>query len=180
MKGNRFKSGKSAAFVAVISIGISLSVLSLLESSQAANSPSKSRSRIEELFVWRVSDTLGLTPDVESRFSMEFKKLSEKKANLWDELESLLNAIDHEKDPKKLAASLAKYKKKMILHGKIQIEEFETFEKLFGKEKFAKYLVLKRDLTQKLKDFISTPSRPDSTPPKRQLEEPKVIQDESQ
>lgn len=138
----------------------------------------KAKSRLEELFVWRVSDTLSLSPEVETKFSSEFKRLSDKKAQLGKEIEELLVEIEKSKDSGKIESQLAIYKKKVTDQSRISVEEVETFEKLFGKQKFAQYLVLKRDLTQKLKDFVSNPSKGDSDTSKK-LSVPKIIQDES-
>ena len=140
-------------------------------------SSNKTKSRLEDLFVWRVSDTLELSPDVEAKFSAEFKRLSEKKAKLGKEIDDVLGEIEKSKDQSKVDAQLKAYKDKLSEQSRISLEEVETFEKLFGKQKFAQYLVLKRDLTQKLKDFVSTPSK-DSGGTKN-LSNPKIIQDES-
>jgi hypothetical protein len=142
----------------------------------------KNKSRLEELFIWRVSDTLSLSPDIESKFSAEFKKLSEKKAALGKEIEETLVEIEKSKDSPKIETLLTTYKKKVVEQSKISVEEVETFERLFGKQKFAQYLVLKRDLTQKLKDFVSSPSSGSSkgeSDSAKKLNTPKIIQDES-
>jgi hypothetical protein len=142
----------------------------------------KAKSRIEELFVWRVSDSLSLSPEIENKFSEEFKRLSDRKTSLWSEIETLVEQMESTKDPKKIETLLKEHKAKVAAHSKIQLEEVETFEKLFGKQKFAQYLVLKRELTQKLKDFVSSPSgsSPKSeSSSRKKLQDPKIIQDES-
>jgi len=40
------------------------------------------RSRLEQLFIWRVSDRLQLTPDEETKFTEAYKKLSDDRSNL--------------------------------------------------------------------------------------------------
>ncbi|MEQ1877361.1 MAG: hypothetical protein ABL958_12015 [Bdellovibrionia bacterium] len=142
----------------------------------ASFSANKSKSRLEDLFVWRVSDTLSLTPDVEAKFSTEFKRLSEKKAKLGKDIDDVLADIEKSKDQAKVDTQLKTYKEKLTEQSRISLEEVESFEKLFGKQKFAQYLVLKRDLTQKLKDFVSTPSKDSSG--SKNLSNPKIIQDE--
>jgi hypothetical protein len=153
-------------------------ILALIVATSSTATANKARSRIEELFVWRVSDTLSLSPDVEGKFSSEFKRLSEQKAQLSNELEKLVEDLEKSRDPKSTETLLKQYKEKLKAHSRIQIDEMESFEKLFGKQKFAQYLVLKRELTQKLKDFVSNPSKSESSSAKK-LQEPKIIQDES-
>jgi hypothetical protein len=144
----------------------------------SAFASNKTKSRLEELFVWRVSDTLELSPDVESKFSSEFKRLSEKKTQLAQDIDGLVHELSAAKDPKKVESLLKTYREKVTDQSRISVEEVESLEKLFGKPKFAQYLVLKRDLTQKLKDFVSSPSKGESGSPNK-LHTPKIIQDES-
>ncbi|HEX4925388.1 MAG TPA: hypothetical protein VFV50_14945 [Bdellovibrionales bacterium] len=161
--------------IAVLCLGVTLAAVNL---SEAAIASEKNRSRLEDLFVWRVSDTLNLSPETENQFKTEFRRLSEKKAQLNREIETLVEELESTKDAKKIEIQLKEYREKVASQGRILVEEAESFEKLFGKEKFAQYLVLKRELTQKLKDFVSNPPKGEPAAPKK-MRDPKIIQDES-
>jgi hypothetical protein len=121
-------------------------------SSVGANPPpgtEKAKSRLEELFLWKISDTLGLTNDEASQ-----------------ELDRLMTDMEKPVDQKKLSQSLEDYNKSLASYNNVQLEEAKSMRKILGDKRFAQYLILKRDLNQKLKNMLSTPSRPESAQPK--------------
>src|ERR1019366_6952747 len=66
----------------------------------------KMRSRLEQLFIWRVSDKLQLSPDEETKFATEYRKLSEDRANAFHKMDEILNKLADLKDDKKARAKL--------------------------------------------------------------------------
>lgn len=144
----------------------------------AATEHEKARSRLEDLFLWKVSDTLELNTSQEEKFKEAFKRLNEKRSQSAVTMENLLKQFESEKDKdsKDISISLEKYKKALSEYNHVQVEEVQTFRKLFGDKKFAQYLILKRDLTQKLKNLLSEPSRPESAQPKDQGRDSKSTQ----
>lgn len=138
-------------------------------SSVGANTPpgtEKAKSRLEELFLWKISDTLGLTNDEEEKFRTNFKSLNDKKSKASQELDRLMTEMEKQSDQKKLSQSLEDYNKSLASYSNVQMDEAKSMRKLLGDKRFAQYLILKRDLNQKLKNMLSTPSRPESTQPK--------------
>ncbi len=138
-------------------------------SSVGANPPpgtEKAKSRLEELFLWKISDTLGLTNDEEEKFRANFKSLNDKKSKASQELDRLMTDMEKQADQKKLYQSLEDYNKSLASYNGVQLEEAKSMRKILGDTRFAQYLIMKRDLNQKLKNMLSTPSRPESAQPK--------------
>lgn len=134
----------------------------------------KARSRLEDLFLWKVSDTLNLSPDEENKFNLEFRNLSDKKLAAATEMEKITKELGAGADPKQLSKSLENYKSSLTRYNQVQIDELKSMRKIFGDKRFAQYLILKHDLTQKLKNLLSSPSRPESGLPKSEVRETKV------
>ncbi len=138
-------------------------------SSVGANPPAtteKAKSRLEELFLWKVSDTLELSTNEEEKFKQNFKQLTEKKTKVGQDMDRVMSEIEKQKDQKKLSQSLEDYNKSLASYNNVQMEEARSMRKILGDKRFAQYLILKRDLSQKLKNMLSSPSRPESNPPK--------------
>jgi hypothetical protein len=137
--------------------------------SAGANPPpstEKAKSRLVELFLCKISDTLELSTDEEEKFRKSFHDLNEKKSRASQELDRLMTEMGKETDKKKLAKSLEAYNKNLISYNHVPVEEARVMRKLLGDKRFAQYLVLKRDLGQKLKNLLSSNSRSESNPPK--------------
>jgi len=130
-----------------------------------APSAEKAKSRLEELFLWKMSDTLDLSTEEEEKFRTKFKELNERKAKSAQEMDRLMSDIERS-DPKALPKKLEAYNKSLVTYSNIQVEEAKSMRKILGDKRFAKYLILKRDLNQKLKNMLSTTSRPESNTPK--------------
>ncbi|MGE3975822.1 MAG: hypothetical protein AB7F59_14960 [Bdellovibrionales bacterium] len=139
----------------------------------SATESEKARSRLEDLFLWKVSDMLELDTAQEEKFKEAFKRLNEKRSKNSQEMEALLKQFELQKDAPSISGAIEKYKNALATYNGVQVEEVQTFRKLFGDKKFAQYLILKRDLTQKLKNLLSEPSRLESAPPKDQVRDSK-------
>jgi hypothetical protein len=158
-----------------------------LASSIQNNKSDKMRSRLEQLFTWRVSDRLQLSPDDEIKFNEEFKKLSNEKNALALELEGLLEKIAQQKDNDKVTSKLmAEYQKGLKKNADLQIKELKEIKKLFGNRRLVQYVLLKKEMTQKFKDVLSqnptieaknTEHPSPSSSPDEKLKDPEVIQE---
>lgn len=133
----------------------------------------KMRQRLEQLFVWRVSDRLQLSTQEENRFSGEFKKLSDEKMKLSQDLDSLLDQMEAAKDDKKKSSDLLReYGVTLKKYTQSQNKELEVMEHLLGPRKMVQYVLLKREMTQKFKDVLTQSSGSGPV-----LKEPQVIQE---
>ena len=131
------------------------------------------KNKIEELFIWKISDELKLSTKEEKSFADLFRDLNQKKMSLshsQDELISQLSQTTKEKDRNQV---LADYRQKMTDYNKIQIREFDEIKKLLGPERLAKYLSVKRELTNKVKNLLTEKSEKKDS----DLPTPKVIEE---
>ncbi|MDZ4676957.1 MAG: hypothetical protein SGI74_05545 [Oligoflexia bacterium] len=116
----------------------------------------KMRQRLEQLFVWRVSDRLQLTPTEEIKFNSEFKKISDKKTQVSNRLESLLDQLEKKKSDTATSTKLLKeYQEVLKQHNALQSNEMEVMGKMFGHKKLVEYVLLKKEMTQKFKDVLT-------------------------
>lgn len=111
------------------------------------------KNKFEELFIWKVSDELKLPTSEEKKFSDILRELNKKKSELSKKQDEMINQMAGKKivDPK---VSLGKYKKVLDDYNQLQTREFEELKKILGDERMAKYLVIKRDLTNKVKSLL--------------------------
>ncbi len=158
-----------------ILVGIILVFQSHMTIAQVASqmtAPTQKRNKIEELFIWKISDELKLSVSEDKKFAETFRKLGQKKSEIahsQDELISKLSGAP-EKDRKSM---LSKYRQTLDDYNKIQIQEYDEFKKIFGEEKLAKYLQVKRELTTKVKNLLTERSdkKDSDLPPPKVIEE---------
>jgi hypothetical protein len=136
----------------------------------------KMRHRLEQIFVWRVADRLGLSTQEESRFNEEFTKLSHEKSELSRKLEVCLAKLVQDKgNNKAVAKHLDEYRDTLKKYNMLQSREMEVLSRIFKPEKMVEYVLLKQEMTQKFKDVLVQGSRPGTE--KASLKEPEVIQE---
>jgi hypothetical protein len=136
----------------------------------------KSRTRIEELFLWKVSDALGLDSKQEVEFTKIMKKVREDKLRLDNQMNEVLRKMDEQKDEKVQATLLEEYKGYLKDYNASQMREVEQLEKLLGTQKVAKYLSLKEKLVTRLKGALAESSQMASA--KTKGKQPKIIHEE--
>lgn len=129
--------------------------------------------KIEELFIWKISDELKLSTKEEKSFADLFRDLNRKKSNLahlQDETLTKLSVSTKEKDR---TAGLSDYRKQILEYDKIQLREFDDMKKILGPERLSKYLSVKRDLTNKVKSLLTEKTEKKDS----ELPVPKVIEE---
>ncbi len=132
------------------------------------NSPNK----IEDLFIWKISDELKLSTSEEKKFGEIFKKLNKKKSDLVHEHDDIMARLA-KVEGKDLKDVLKKYRDNLAETNKIPMQEFDEIKKLFGEDRIAKYLQVKRDLTNKVKNLLTekTERKESELPPPKVIEE---------
>ncbi|PIT99674.1 MAG: hypothetical protein COT74_07715 [Bdellovibrionales bacterium CG10_big_fil_rev_8_21_14_0_10_45_34] len=151
----------------------------------------RQRARIEELFAWKISDSLKLDAKTDTELSRVISEFSADRAKLESDLKSVtaqmrelsinveetnLAKVSETSDEarggsikgqservKKLKLALNKYLEIQSKLLKHQQEELQKIHKLLGDEKMAQFIVLKDDLKSKLKDFLATPQSQETT-----------------
>jgi hypothetical protein len=128
---------------------------------------------LEELMIWKVSDELQLKSTEEKAFSQTVKNLNQEKAQLSEQLQQNLTSLQNEKSEKKIQDILKKYRQTLVAYSKLNEKEFDEMLKLLGTQRMSQYLLLKQEITQKIKGLLSAPAE-DSKPA---LPPPKIIED---
>ena len=149
---------------------------SLIEREPAT--PPESRNRLEELFIWKVSEDLKLSVMEEKSFSELLRDINKRKIELNDNLQNTLRAMQDSKTSKEKDKALADYKKKLKSYNAISIDEIDKVQKIFGPEKTAQYLLIKSDLTSRVKTLLASPDK--SKPEKSEkIPAPKIIEEQN-
>ena len=100
------------------------------------------------------------------KFRSRFKQLNDKKIKASQDMDRLMAEIEKPTDQHSLAKKLEDYSRSLTAYNSVQVEEAKTMRKILGDKRFAQYLILKRDLSQKLKNMLSSPSRQEASTPK--------------
>ncbi len=163
---NKFKSW----VLTLLWLGFAVSAQAEQKLSEKINN---NKNKIEELFIWKISDELRLSTKEEKSFADLFRELSQKKMTIGhnqDDLITRLAATPKEKERNQL---LAEYRQKLTDYNKIQTSEFDEMKKILGPERLAKYLSVKKELTNKVKTLLTEKSekKDSDLPPPKVIEE---------
>ena len=148
-----------------------ISLLTFTSSFSIASSGTKNQ--LEDLFIWKMSEELKLSPVEEKRFTDTVKTLNQKKSDLNKELQdSLANMAKAETDKQK-AEQLKNYKRTLHAYNVVSEEEVEKIQGMLGAARTIQYLQIKQDLTNRIKTMLTTPEGSKAKP----LPAPKVIEE---
>ncbi len=158
--------------------------------------PEQGRSRLLELFIWKTSDELKLPTDVEHKFGDIVRNLNEKRKANGERMEKAIHRLDEltraqnsdasttatpaaKPETKALDSALAEYRKALQEYQKLQTDELNQLKAILAPDKLARYLVVKNELTEKLKTFLSKPNEAAPALDKngKPLGTPKVIEE---
>lgn len=149
------------------------SVLCLNLTFSAATAAEK-RNQLEELLIWKMSDELKLTPPEEKKFSDIVRDINKRKAQFSQDLQKSVEKMNVAKDDKDREDLLAQYRKSLQLYGRMGEEEFDRLNPLLGAGRMVQYLLIKQDLTNRIKTMLLNPESPKSSKP---LPQPKLIEE---
>jgi hypothetical protein len=127
----------------------------LVPLSTASADSNKTNQRIDDLFVWMVSEKLQLKPNVEGEFASVFKELSKRKQELSEKAEEQIESILKQPNPDRRKKMIEEYRGTLVELGQIQVQEVERFSKVLGDEKFVQYLAAKQELGKKIRTLVS-------------------------
>lgn len=149
----------------LFSILLVMSLVSLITPKGEAGDD-KDRRRMEDLFIWKISEELDLSVDDERWLTTTLKSLGQEKMDLQRQLDGLAQSL--KKQPEKLSSYKAIQKK---LHT-LQINELNQIEKKLGPQKAALYIYYRSELYKRVMQIIDSPEPKKLTKP---LPPPKVI-----
>jgi len=132
----------------------------------------ESRNKVEELFIWKISDELKLSVPDEKSLSDFLRGLNQRRAQVNEDLQTSLKKMAETTNPKDRDKVLAEHRKLLKAYSDLSIEEVDRIPKMLGSEKAVQYFVLKNDLTNRLKSMLATPEKK----PAQKLGPPKVIE----
>lgn len=114
------------------------------------------KTHLEDIFIWKMSDELKLSAKEEKKFTEIQKNLNRKKSELnrqiqesSQELAPLLTGSSA-----KLTSTLKKYRKLVVQYNQLSLTEFDSIKDLLGETKFAAYLQIKSEITNKVKSLL--------------------------
>ncbi len=124
-----------------------------------ARAISSSKNRVEELFIWKISDELSLSVPEEKSFSKLVRELNLKRNQTNEKIQANLKSLAASANPKEQEKLLNEQKKLLKSYGEIPVEEIDKVQKMFGPKKATHYFVLKNEMASKLKLAFSSPDR---------------------
>ena len=107
--------------------------------------------KIQELFIWKMSESLELDAQQEQKFANVIRDISTQKRNASTTIASLTKQIEGEKSQEKLKKLLSDYRLNLNLYSDAQKKEYDELLKVLSVEKLAKYFYLKNEISAKIK-----------------------------
>ncbi|PIS10277.1 MAG: hypothetical protein COT73_10400 [Bdellovibrio sp. CG10_big_fil_rev_8_21_14_0_10_47_8] len=135
---------------------------------------SDSKNRVEELFIWKISDELKLSVPEEKSFSQLVRSLGQKRARVNEELKDVVRKLSQSQSTADREKLLVEQKKLFKKYNDLSLEEADRVQKILGIDRTAQYFVLKSDLTNRLKNIFTSGEKTSSAP--TTLAPPKVIE----
>ncbi len=138
---------------------------------------SEKRNQLEELFIWKMSDELKLSPVEEKKFTEIVKGLNKRKADLNHSLLESVEKMSKAANTKKREEELTHYRKTLQSYNHVSEEEFDKLKPLLGADRFVQYVQIKQDLTNRIKSMLANPEASSTKSEKKPLPAPKVIEE---
>ena len=151
--------------------GFWLSLLFILSLEMSAQAETKNK--LEELFIWKVSDELKLSIPEEKKFTTLLRGLSAKKEKLNADIQGNLQQLGEDKTSKEKEKHLTEQKRLLRAYNELSLDEAEQIQKILGVDRAARYFIIKNELTNKLKLMLS----PAENQPTEKLAPPKILED---
>ena len=143
---------------------VSSGMAALSTSSGALNKPvsqevlvAREKRRLEELFIWKMSEELKLPVETETSFAEAIRSLNREKAKANLDVAEALIAIDkaqngdRAKSKVATAKAVSRYEKAWRAYGALPIREVARMRTILGNERLGRYLVAKSQMAEKLK-----------------------------
>jgi hypothetical protein len=117
----------------------------------------RERRRLEELFIWKISEELKLPVEMETSFAEAIRSLNREKARAnadvakaLDELNQAQNA-GQSKARAETERAVRKYEQAWKTYGALPLREVSRMRAILGSERLGKYLIAKSQMAEKLK-----------------------------
>jgi hypothetical protein len=120
----------------------------------------RERRRLEELLIWKMSEELKLSVEIEIPFAEAMRALNREKAKANVEVAEALSALGKAKTRGETDVALKKYEKAWKDYGELPLREVSRIRAIVGPEKLSRYLVAKSQMAEKLKALSSAAEEP--------------------
>lgn len=134
------------------------------------------RNKVEEFFIWKMSDELKLSAAEEQQFTALLKDLNKKKQKLNQELQAAIDGMSVDTPDKKKEQQLKKYRDLLKSYNHLSEAEYDKLKPLLGPSRMVQYLKEKQNLTNRIKALLSQPEASMNTE-KKPLPPPKLIEE---
>lgn len=118
----------------------------------------KHRKHLDELFIWKASEELKLRPEEEMKFTDIIRRSNTRRRQLAERMEATVKDLSYVTTKADAERALARHREAIAESQKLQNTELDQLKALLGPVRMAKYLVVKNDLTDKLRALLSMPS----------------------
>ncbi len=132
------------------------------------------RNKLEELLIWKMSDEMKLTPVEEKKFSGIVRDINKRKSQFSQDLQKSVEKMNAAKTDKEREDMLIQYRKGLQQYGRMAEEEFDRLKPLLGPGRMVQYILIKQDLTNRIKTMLLNPEASETTKP---LPQPKLIEE---
>ncbi|HVK62366.1 MAG TPA: hypothetical protein VM432_12485 [Bdellovibrionales bacterium] len=147
----------TAVFLLIVNPALAETPAASASPAAAAKEQSKEGTRLEELFIWKASEELRLPPEQEQKFADTIRALNSRRRKASESMEQAIQALSGVKTKQEAEKLTAAYKSNLREVHAVQIAELDQLKKIIGAEKLARYLVVKNEITEKLKSLMTAP-----------------------
>jgi len=162
----------------IISLFATLFILICVFGFSIAEASKRSRDRLEQLFVWKVSDSLNLNDDEESKLNEALTSVNRKKQDASRRIQSLVTKMSDKRVGSDKAEDLLNdYRDALKEYNSCQETELEKVEAVIGSKRMGQYIVIKHKFSDKLKSVLSQNSSANSQTKPKNLKAPSIIEE---
>jgi hypothetical protein len=140
----------------------------------AAEDSKSNNHKFEDLFIWKISDEMKLSPADEKTFSELIRGLNQKRQDLNESMQDTLRKLKDAKAKAEQSKLIAQYRDQMKKHSQLGVDEIDQIKKALGPEKAAQYLILKNELMTQLRTKLT---KSESDKDKTILKAPQIIEE---
>lgn len=148
------------------------------------------QNKVEQLFLWKISDELKLNVQEEKKLTSIVQTINQKKIRLTQQMEKQADLFVKASSNGERSMTYQAYERTLKEHNQLNLEELTTIKSLLGLERLAKYLFIKKDFTEKVKSLLVSQDKSEKDPtapasheeetpkkPMKVLPPPKIIEE---
>lgn len=117
----------------------------------------RERRRLEELFIWKISEELKLPVEMETSFAEAIRSLNREKSRANADVAKALEMLNQAQNANQSKAraeterAVRRYEQAWKVYGALPLREVSRMRAILGSERLGRYLVAKAQMAEKLK-----------------------------